>query len=391
MFDADTNLSTRCPVVTSPFAVFDPVRNSQNQHHLCPLDTASVKAHGQHFRDTNQDTDNLDNRESTANSWKWDWRAWSKHRRAEGESDSEYAQPFWESAGPFASLGMGTAAIWELQTEDRRKKRWKDLRHETAQPTDAEVDDAQYDILIQPETRPISQEQLVAEIKGIYAGLAMVEAKCIETDIKSGNFGPQDLDRYGAPQKHEDEDSSDCEVWFEFARRRWYATEVKNSRSREGDILQTARSQKDFDGNDSWSAGSGLSDAFCRASSQASTCANASTLSSFPNRTKSSHSPPPENICRHCNASFRRPCDLQKHTRYHVKPISCADCTHSFGTRRDLIRHQKAVHKDVYQAERWVCMHEECVGKGFVFGRKDNLGRHVRMVHGVYEDDSDGV
>ncbi|KAK3366614.1 hypothetical protein B0T24DRAFT_509774, partial [Lasiosphaeria ovina] len=34
----------------------------------------------------------------------------------------------------------------------------------------------------QPETRPISQEQLVAEVKGIYAGLVMVEAKCIEVD-----------------------------------------------------------------------------------------------------------------------------------------------------------------------------------------------------------------
>ncbi|KAK7414274.1 hypothetical protein QQX98_006871 [Neonectria punicea] len=34
----------------------------------------------------------------------------------------------------------------------------------------------------QPETRPISQDQLVAEVKGIYAGLVMVEAKCIEVD-----------------------------------------------------------------------------------------------------------------------------------------------------------------------------------------------------------------
>jgi len=34
----------------------------------------------------------------------------------------------------------------------------------------------------QPETRPISQEQLVAEVKGIYAGLVMVENKCIEVD-----------------------------------------------------------------------------------------------------------------------------------------------------------------------------------------------------------------
>ncbi|KAI1109437.1 hypothetical protein F5Y14DRAFT_27721 [Nemania sp. NC0429] len=33
-----------------------------------------------------------------------------------------------------------------------------------------------------PETRPIGQEQLVAEVKGIYAGLMMVESKCIEVD-----------------------------------------------------------------------------------------------------------------------------------------------------------------------------------------------------------------
>ncbi|KAK4153104.1 hypothetical protein C8A00DRAFT_43939 [Chaetomidium leptoderma] len=38
------------------------------------------------------------------------------------------------------------------------------------------------DFIKQPETRPISQEQLVAEVKGIYAGLVMVESKCIEVD-----------------------------------------------------------------------------------------------------------------------------------------------------------------------------------------------------------------
>jgi hypothetical protein len=39
-------------------------------------------------------------------------------------------------------------------------------------------------IVRQPETRPISQEQLVAEVKGIYAGLVMVEGKCIQVDVK---------------------------------------------------------------------------------------------------------------------------------------------------------------------------------------------------------------
>ena len=37
-------------------------------------------------------------------------------------------------------------------------------------------------MLLQPETRPISHEQLVVEVKGIYAGLVMVEAKCIDID-----------------------------------------------------------------------------------------------------------------------------------------------------------------------------------------------------------------
>ena len=39
-------------------------------------------------------------------------------------------------------------------------------------------------LVLQPETGPISQEQLVAEVKGIYAGLVMVEAKCVEIDSK---------------------------------------------------------------------------------------------------------------------------------------------------------------------------------------------------------------
>lgn len=46
---------------------------------------------------------------------------------------------------------------------------------------DAEMDP---EILLQPETRPISHDQLVVEVKGIYAGLVMLEAKCIDVDEK---------------------------------------------------------------------------------------------------------------------------------------------------------------------------------------------------------------
>ena len=48
-------------------------------------------------------------------------------------------------------------------------------------------------MLRQPETRPISHDQLVAEVKGIYAGLVMVEAKCIEVDERQ-KFWARDKD-----------------------------------------------------------------------------------------------------------------------------------------------------------------------------------------------------
>lgn len=44
----------------------------------------------------------------------------------------------------------------------------------------------------QLDTRPISQEQLVAEVKGIYAGLAMVESKCIEVINSQNQEGNKD-------------------------------------------------------------------------------------------------------------------------------------------------------------------------------------------------------
>ncbi|KAK5991255.1 EST/SMG-like 1-like protein [Cladobotryum mycophilum] len=48
--------------------------------------------------------------------------------------------------------------------------------------SDLPEDPSVMQMIRQPDTRPISQEQLVAEVKGIYAGLVMVENKCIEVD-----------------------------------------------------------------------------------------------------------------------------------------------------------------------------------------------------------------
>ena len=37
-------------------------------------------------------------------------------------------------------------------------------------------------LVLQPDSRPISEEQLFSEMKSIYAGLTMVETKCIHVD-----------------------------------------------------------------------------------------------------------------------------------------------------------------------------------------------------------------
>ncbi|CZT11762.1 hypothetical protein WAI453_004327 [Rhynchosporium graminicola] len=49
-----------------------------------------------------------------------------------------------------------------------------------------------FDTIQQPETRPISQEQLVAQVKDIYAGLVMVEARCVEVNKKQAILAQAD-------------------------------------------------------------------------------------------------------------------------------------------------------------------------------------------------------
>lgn len=53
-------------------------------------------------------------------------------------------------------------------------------------------------LLLQPDSRPISQEQLASEVKSIYAGLTMVESKCIHVD-RAQAIAPQDPDQKLAP------------------------------------------------------------------------------------------------------------------------------------------------------------------------------------------------
>lgn len=54
-----------------------------------------------------------------------------------------------------------------------------------------EQEDPSVSVMIkEPATSPISQEQLVREVKGIYAGLVLVETKCIEVDSAQNAQAP---------------------------------------------------------------------------------------------------------------------------------------------------------------------------------------------------------
>lgn len=56
---------------------------------------------------------------------------------------------------------------------------------------------SKWKILLQPETRPISEEQLIKEVRGIYAGLLMVEKKCIEIDQQQAQVVKQYIEEGG--------------------------------------------------------------------------------------------------------------------------------------------------------------------------------------------------
>lgn len=94
--------------------------------------------------------------------------------------------------------------------------------------------------------------------------------------------------------------------------------------------------------------------------------------------------------CTHCQKAFARISDMNKHIKYHTKPISCQVCGHNFGRQRDLLRHQHGVHKDLFGEEEFPCLFEECKKAGVKFSRRDNLGRHLRRRHGGGGDKDQG-
>ena len=66
------------------------------------------------------------------------------------------------------------------RSPQQRAQRHPSQNHGRSQPTSDSESETK--VIRQLETRPISSEQLVAEVKGIYAGLVLLESRCIEYD-----------------------------------------------------------------------------------------------------------------------------------------------------------------------------------------------------------------
>jgi hypothetical protein len=90
----------------------------------------------------------------------------------------------WSST-PAVQTGGGIIARDRLPStfQSSLEKNNSHLTSPEASPTFNTPGDTESPMLLQPETRPISQEQLVNEVKGIYAGLVMVEKKCVEVNL----------------------------------------------------------------------------------------------------------------------------------------------------------------------------------------------------------------
>ncbi|KAL8722555.1 MAG: hypothetical protein Q9181_007462, partial [Wetmoreana brouardii] len=99
-------------------------------------------------------------------------------------SDVKDSESFYNARGKATGHGSPSANKSRLQNKAASGPSHDPDQSAEAKRDNTDVEGTQPQMLLQPETRPISHAQLVVEVKGIYAGLVMVEHKCIEVDEK---------------------------------------------------------------------------------------------------------------------------------------------------------------------------------------------------------------
>ena len=114
---------------------------------------------------------------------------WSHDKSSRDPKPAVSPDPVQLFQSPFGQIASHASRAGSAPTD--RPVSWTRTDHENpedrpqpASPYRDTVQEAQPQIIRQPETRPISHDQLVVEVKGIYAGLILVEQKCKEVDEK---------------------------------------------------------------------------------------------------------------------------------------------------------------------------------------------------------------
>ena len=110
-----------------------------------------------------------------------------KRKTQHWKDDAQLLKSLKVTPAPGIGLAVLAAGALFRATLDPDKRRKRQKRQEAEEPTAITSHEPQ-SVITQPDTRPISQEQLAAEVKCIYAGLVMVEAKCIEVDNKQATL-----------------------------------------------------------------------------------------------------------------------------------------------------------------------------------------------------------
>jgi len=103
---------------------------------------------------------------------------------------------------PGSHDGPGSSFPFEKDRDDLSSG--SPLADDVPEDEHPEASEGDPEMLLQPETRPISHEQLVVEVKGIYAGLVMVEAKCIDIDERQ-SAAAQERDPSKRPELKNDQ------------------------------------------------------------------------------------------------------------------------------------------------------------------------------------------
>ncbi len=102
-----------------------------------------------------------------------------KKAASDGKGDSLPKVEYEQDNPPLQQMIHGETPAGNARSDMLLTPLVESVSGATTQDVDLESEPT---MIPQPETRPISHDQLVVEVKGIYAGLVMVEAKCIEVD-----------------------------------------------------------------------------------------------------------------------------------------------------------------------------------------------------------------